>query len=171
MILRIYRITSAVLLGLLALMPFIFLAQYHLCHIRDNSHHSCIDSNRFSGATIAHACQHDRETRGIAGVTAGYEARALASGVEAVGARTRANPSAFVARELIQTLETLTRIPPAQTSRMRAREQSFKRHLHLPFVATLVDVTGLIIYFSIALVIMRGVMLSYSAVASAVVSG
>jgi len=28
-----------------------------------------------------------------------------------------------------------------------------------PFVATLVDVTGLIIYFSIALVIMRGVML------------
>ena len=28
-----------------------------------------------------------------------------------------------------------------------------------PFVATLVDVTGLIIYFSIALVIMRGAML------------
>jgi magnesium transporter len=28
-----------------------------------------------------------------------------------------------------------------------------------PFVATLVDVTGLIIYFSIALVIMRGVVL------------
>jgi magnesium transporter len=28
-----------------------------------------------------------------------------------------------------------------------------------PFVATLVDVTGLIIYFSIALVIMRGTML------------
>ena len=28
-----------------------------------------------------------------------------------------------------------------------------------PFVATLVDVTGLIIYFSIALVIMRGMML------------
>ncbi len=28
-----------------------------------------------------------------------------------------------------------------------------------PFVATLVDVTGLIIYFSIALLIMRGVML------------
>ena len=28
-----------------------------------------------------------------------------------------------------------------------------------PFVATLVDVTGLIIYFSIALVIMGGVML------------
>jgi magnesium transporter len=28
-----------------------------------------------------------------------------------------------------------------------------------PFVATLVDVTGLIIYLSIALVIMRGVML------------
>jgi hypothetical protein len=28
-----------------------------------------------------------------------------------------------------------------------------------PFVAMLVDVTGLIIYFSIALVIMRGVML------------
>jgi magnesium transporter len=28
-----------------------------------------------------------------------------------------------------------------------------------PFVATLVDVTGLIIYFSIALVIMRGVLL------------
>jgi len=28
-----------------------------------------------------------------------------------------------------------------------------------PFVATLVDVTGLIIYFSIALLIMRGVLL------------
>jgi magnesium transporter len=28
-----------------------------------------------------------------------------------------------------------------------------------PFVATLVDVTGLIIYFNIALVIMRGAML------------
>jgi magnesium transporter len=28
-----------------------------------------------------------------------------------------------------------------------------------PFVATLVDVTGLIIYFSIALIIMRGVLL------------
>ena len=28
-----------------------------------------------------------------------------------------------------------------------------------PFIATLIDVTGLIIYFSIGLVIMRGVML------------
>jgi hypothetical protein len=135
------------------------LAQRHLCHIRDNSHNSCFDSNRFSGATIAHACRHDCETRGIAGLTAGYEARALASGVEAGPARTHANPSAFVARELIQTLETLTRIAPPQTSRRRAREQAFKRHLHLPFAATLVDVTGLFIYFTIALVIMRGVML------------
>jgi hypothetical protein len=40
-----------------------------------------------------------------------------------------------------------------------------------PFVATLVDVTGLIIYFSIALVIMRDVSSRYSAVASAVPSG
>ena len=31
--------------------------------------------------------------------------------------------------------------------------------LSAPFVATLVDVTGLIIYFSIALLIMRGAML------------
>jgi hypothetical protein len=44
-----------------------------------------------------------------------------------------------------------------------------------PFIATLVDVTGSIIYFSIALVIMRGVMLYlfqvFPAVASAVLSG
>ena len=48
---------------------------------------------------------------------------------------------------------------PAHASLCHAQNRSRSRDISAPFVATLVDVTGLIIYFSIALLIMRGVML------------
>jgi hypothetical protein len=61
---------------------------------------------------------------------------------------------------------------PAHASLCHAQNWSRSRDISAPFVATLVEVTGLIIYFSIALVIMSGVMLwLFHAVASALLSG
>ena len=57
--------------------------------------------------------------------------------------------------------ENADRIPvsPFSVCRNGHERSEEKRTSSAPFVATLVDVTGLMIYFSIALLIMRGTML------------